>query len=79
MLLGLALPAHGQDGKPETPKVRLAVGGKPALFYLPLTVTERLGYFKKRGSRRGDFRFSGRGARVAGAYRRQRGRGHRLL
>ena len=30
-------------------KVRLAVGGKPALFYLPLTVTERLGYFKEAG------------------------------
>ena len=29
--------------------VRLAVGGKPALFYLPLTVTERLGYFKDEG------------------------------
>ena len=29
--------------------VRLAVGGKPALFYLPLTVTERLGYFKHEG------------------------------
>ena len=31
------------------PTVRLAVGGKPALFYLPLTVTERLGYFKDEG------------------------------
>src|SRR4029079_5935599 len=30
-------------------KVRLAVGGKPAMFYLPLTVTERLGYFKEAG------------------------------
>ncbi len=29
--------------------VRLAVGGKPALFYLPLTVTERLGYFRDEG------------------------------
>ena len=29
--------------------MRLAVGGKPALFYLPLTVTERLGYFKDEG------------------------------
>jgi NitT/TauT family transport system substrate-binding protein len=49
MLLCLALPAHCQDGKPETSKVRLAVGGKPALFYLPLTVTDRLGYFKGEG------------------------------
>ncbi len=29
--------------------VRLAVGGKPVIFYLPLTVTERLGYFKAEG------------------------------
>src|ERR1041384_8574884 len=30
-------------------KVRLAVGGQTALFYLPLNVTERLGYFKDEG------------------------------
>jgi len=35
--------------KPELSRVRLAVGGKPALFYLPLTVTERLGYFRDAG------------------------------
>jgi NitT/TauT family transport system substrate-binding protein len=29
--------------------VHLAVGGKPALFYLPLTATERLNYFKAEG------------------------------
>jgi NitT/TauT family transport system substrate-binding protein len=29
--------------------VRLAVGGQPALFYLPLNVTDRLGYFKGEG------------------------------
>ena len=29
--------------------MRLAVGGKPALFYLPLTVVERLGYFRDAG------------------------------
>jgi NitT/TauT family transport system substrate-binding protein len=29
--------------------VRLSVGGKPGLYYLPLTVTERLGYFKDAG------------------------------
>jgi len=29
--------------------VRLAVGGKPVIFYLPLTVAERLGYFKDEG------------------------------
>ena len=39
--IAFASAASGQDAKPD--KVRLAVGGKPALFYLPLTVTERLG------------------------------------
>ena len=29
--------------------MRLAVGGQTALFYLPLTVTDRLGYFKDEG------------------------------
>ena len=50
--LGLALaaaPAGAQAAKPEMTKVRLAVGGKPAIYYLPLTVTERLGYFKDEG------------------------------
>ena len=45
----LAGPLHAQDTKPEVTKLRLAVGGKAALFYLPLTVTERLGYFKEEG------------------------------
>ena len=43
LALGLASSADAQTS------VRLAVGGKPALFYLPLTVTERLGYFKNEG------------------------------
>ena len=30
-------------------KVRLAVGGQSALYYLPLTVIDRLGYFKDEG------------------------------
>jgi NitT/TauT family transport system substrate-binding protein len=30
-------------------KVRLAVGGQTALYYLPLTVTQRLGYFRDAG------------------------------
>src|SRR5688572_22402638 len=47
--LALALPASAQAQKPETTKVRLAVGGKTSLYYLPLTVTERLGYFKEAG------------------------------
>jgi NitT/TauT family transport system substrate-binding protein len=45
-------PAAAQDtasNRPELPQVRLAVGGRAALFYLPLTVTERLGYFRDAG------------------------------
>jgi NitT/TauT family transport system substrate-binding protein len=38
-----------QTDKPELANVRLAVGGKPSLFYLPLTLVERLGYFKDEG------------------------------
>jgi NitT/TauT family transport system substrate-binding protein len=42
MIVAGATSAHAQ-------KVRLAVGGQNALYYLPLTVTERLGYFKNEG------------------------------
>src|SRR5689334_5070733 len=45
----LVLPGAAQAQKPETAKVRLAVGGKSSLYYLPLTITERLGYFKEAG------------------------------
>ncbi len=34
---------------PEKPDVHIAVGGKAALYYLPLTITEQLGYFKDEG------------------------------
>ncbi len=37
---------HAQIEKPD---VHIAVGGKVALYYLPLTITERLGYFKDEG------------------------------
>jgi NitT/TauT family transport system substrate-binding protein len=47
--LSLALVTPVQAQKPELTKVRLAVGGKSSLYYLPLTVTERLGYFKEAG------------------------------
>ena len=53
LMLALALTttsfAFAQDGKLETPNVRIAVGGKSALFYLPLSVTEHLGYFNDAG------------------------------
>jgi NitT/TauT family transport system substrate-binding protein len=44
-----AAPIQAQAQKPDLEKVRLAVGGQTALFYLPLTVTARLGYFKDEG------------------------------
>jgi NitT/TauT family transport system substrate-binding protein len=40
-------PAHAQA--PEKKQITLAVGGKTALYYLPLTIAERLGYFKEQG------------------------------
>lgn len=33
----------------EKTDLKLAVGGKPLLYYLPLTLAERLGYFKEAG------------------------------
>ena len=35
--------------KLEQPKVTIAVGGKTLFYYLPLTLAERLGYFKDEG------------------------------
>ncbi|HEX8012929.1 MAG TPA: ABC transporter substrate-binding protein [Casimicrobiaceae bacterium] len=46
----LALPLAAQaQGKPEKPKVSIAVGGKAAFYYIPLTIAERRGYFKDEG------------------------------
>jgi NitT/TauT family transport system substrate-binding protein len=45
----LALAALAPISAVAQTKVRLAVGGQSALFYLPLNVTERLGYFKDEG------------------------------
>ena len=33
----------------EKPNLTIGVGGKPLLYYLPLTLAERLGYFKDAG------------------------------
>jgi len=48
--VGLSLPlaSHAQ-GKLEKPRVAIAVGGKAGFYYLPLTIAERLGYFKDEG------------------------------
>jgi NitT/TauT family transport system substrate-binding protein len=45
----LMLATSAQAQKPEMTKVHLGVGGKTSLYYLPLTVTEKLGYFKEAG------------------------------
>jgi NitT/TauT family transport system substrate-binding protein len=48
MLVACAL-ASGAQAQIEKRDVHIAVGGKVALYYLPLTLTERLGYFKDEG------------------------------
>ena len=48
-LLLCIVPVAAQTTPPERPNVRFVVGGKSGVFYLPLTVTERLGYFKEAG------------------------------
>src|SRR5258708_24627235 len=47
LALSVAGAAHGQT--PEKKQLTLGVGGKTALYYLPLTICERLGYFKEQG------------------------------
>jgi NitT/TauT family transport system substrate-binding protein len=42
-----AWPASAKE--PEKPDITLGVGGKPLLYYLPLTIAERKGYFKEEG------------------------------
>ena len=45
----VAAPSLRAQGKPEKTKVSIAVGGKAAFYYLPLTISEQLGYFKAEG------------------------------
>lgn len=40
---------QAQSGRPERRRVGIAVGGKGALSYLPLTIAEQLGYFGAEG------------------------------
>ena len=49
--IGVALlfSVFSVQGQIEKRDVHIAVGGKTALYYLPLTITERLGYFKDEG------------------------------
>jgi NitT/TauT family transport system substrate-binding protein len=48
-LAAAAAPGAFAQGKPEKTKVAIAVGGKAAFYYLPLTISEQLGYFKAEG------------------------------
>ena len=45
----LALPALRAQSRLEKSKIALSVGGRAAFYYLPLTITEQLGYFKAEG------------------------------
>lgn len=46
---GLAMPALIGRAQAQTTKVGIGVGGKPLLYYLPLTIAERQGFFKAEG------------------------------
>ena len=45
----LAVPALRAQSKLEKSKIALSVGGKASFYYLPLTISEQLGYFKSEG------------------------------
>lgn len=45
----VAAPALRAQPKLEKTRVAIAVGGKAAFYYLPLTISEQLGYFKAEG------------------------------
>ena len=45
----IAVPCVMAQGKPEKTRVAIAVGGKATFYYLPLTISEQLGYFKAEG------------------------------
>ena len=47
--LSIAFGASASAQAPEKKELTLGVGGKSLLYYLQLTLTERLGYFKEQG------------------------------
>ncbi|MFC7396728.1 ABC transporter substrate-binding protein [Chelatococcus sp. GCM10030263] len=47
--LAVLAATGAQAQAPEKPDLVLGVGGKPLLYYLPLTIAERKGYFKEEG------------------------------
>jgi NitT/TauT family transport system substrate-binding protein len=49
MLVGLALAGRADAQALEKKDIKLGVGGASALYYLPLALTDRLGFFKAQG------------------------------
>ena len=49
LALCLSFGAQANAQAIEKPNLTLGVGGKGLLYYLPLTLAERLGYFKEQG------------------------------
>ena len=49
LALALSITGAAYSQTPEKKQLTLGVGGKTALYYLPLTLCERLGYFKEQG------------------------------
>ena len=49
VLASLATSSLHAQARPEKTKVVIAVDGKAAFYYLPLTISEQLGYFKAEG------------------------------
>jgi NitT/TauT family transport system substrate-binding protein len=47
--IAVPLWVRAQQARIEKPKISIAVGGKAAFYYLPLTISEQLGYFKAEG------------------------------
>lgn len=47
LIWGASKHASADESKPETPSIRVTVGGKTFLQYAPLTIAEQLGYFKE--------------------------------
>ena len=68
VFLAVASPA-AQAQAPEKPKLAIGVGGKSLLYYLPLTIAERQGYFKAEGLDVEISDFPGRRQSAAGASR----------
>ena len=48
-VVALIVAGSAQAQAPEKKDVKLGVGGANSLYYLPLALTEKLGYFKEQG------------------------------